>query len=122
MSVEDAREAIFDGNIIRLGELISNGFNIGLQYDYLGCNNAYGGSIPWTPLQYAAAIEKQDVIDFLIENGADCSIVDKTNRNAQEIADFLKKKVDIKKFIKEQQSREKMYSMKNFFDIEFNFE
>eukprot|EP01080_Neovahlkampfia_damariscottae_P011444 gene11444-4609_t len=100
MSVEDAKEAICDGNIIRLGELISNGFEINEEYDYLGCYKSYGDCIPWTPLQYAAAVGNQNIIDFLIENGADFSIVDETNRNAQEIADFLGKNVDVKKIYK----------------------
>eukprot|EP01080_Neovahlkampfia_damariscottae_P001101 gene1101-10615_t len=122
MSVENVRQAICNGNINKLEELIKKGFEIDKQYPHpLGCNQSYGDSIPWTPLQYAAAIERQDVIDFLVENRADISIVDKTGRTAQEIADFLEKDIDVKKFIKEQQSREKMYSMKKLFDIKFNF-
>ena len=43
----------------------------------------------------------QDIIDFLVENGADISIVDKTGRTAQEIGDFLYRNIDVKKKEKE---------------------
>ena len=64
---------------------------------------------------------KQDIIDFLILNGANFSIIDKTNRNAQDIANFLRKNIDVTKVIKEKE-REKIYSMEHLFDIKFNFE
>eukprot|EP01080_Neovahlkampfia_damariscottae_P004080 gene4080-7369_t len=90
MSVEDVKIAIFDENIISLRELIKNYLD-----DIDG--KKYGDFIPWTPLQYAVAVGKQNIIGFLIENGADFSIVDKTNRNDQEITDFLEKQVDTTK-------------------------
>lgn len=49
----------------------------------------YGEDIPWTPLQYAAAIGKVDSFLFLLENKSDLSIQDKTGRNALQIAKTL---------------------------------
>jgi hypothetical protein len=46
----------------------------------------YGDFILWTPLQFACGVGKQKSIDFLIENGADPLITDKTGRTAQDIA------------------------------------
>eukprot|EP01080_Neovahlkampfia_damariscottae_P011349 gene11349-4517_t len=54
--------------------------------DILRSNGHY---IPWTPLQYATALGNQDVVLFLIRNGADINIKDKSERNAQEIANLL---------------------------------
>eukprot|EP01080_Neovahlkampfia_damariscottae_P012704 gene12704-6902_t len=105
MSVD---EAIYKENINKLEELIKKGFKIDKQYPYpLGCNQSYGDSIPWTPLQYAAAIGKQSVIDFLIENGADISIKDKTGRTAQEIGDNLKRNIDVLSSVKKKERKEK---------------
>eukprot|EP01080_Neovahlkampfia_damariscottae_P009858 gene9858-2181_t len=70
-------------------------------------SNDMGDSIPWTPLQFASACGYQDVIDFLIQNGADEKIKDKANRTAQEIADFLQKNVDVEKIPKQEKQRKK---------------
>eukprot|EP01080_Neovahlkampfia_damariscottae_P011386 gene11386-4553_t len=120
---KDLSKAIDEKNTKKLRELIDSGLEINKQYSFpVGCENkTYGDKIPWTPLQHASALEDQDMIDFLILNGADFSIIDKTNRNAQDIADFLHKDVDVKKVIKEKE-REKIYSMEHLFDIKFNFE
>eukprot|EP01080_Neovahlkampfia_damariscottae_P000815 gene815-9065_t len=110
-------------NTKELQKLVDCGLEINKQYSSpVGCQNkTYGDEIPWTILQYASAHGFQEVIDFLVLNGAHYGSTDKTNRTAQDISDFLGRNVDIKKVIKER-SREKFCSSNHLFDIKFNFE
>jgi ankyrin repeat protein len=43
----------------------------------------------WTPLQFACAIGKQNIVDFLMNQGANPLIKDAPGRTAQEISNFL---------------------------------
>jgi hypothetical protein len=45
--------------------------------------------LPWTPLQWAAAIGDEEIIQFLLNNGAIDDTKDLTKRNAQEISNYL---------------------------------
>ena len=56
---------------------------------------------------YIFYLSLQGVIDFLVENGADISIKDKTGRTAQEIGDFLKRNIEVKKNEKEKEKERK---------------
>eukprot|EP01080_Neovahlkampfia_damariscottae_P002581 gene2581-3543_t len=108
----DLSVAIRKREVEELQKLLIQGLDINEQIDYpVGCyitndKRAYGESIPWTALQYAAASGYQDVIDFLVENGADTTIQDKCNRTAQQIADLLNRNVDVQKWNKEQEKKE----------------
>jgi hypothetical protein len=55
-------------------------------------NKSYGEDILWTPLQYASAMGKQKMVDFLLDNGADPSIKDVTGRTAQKISNYISKR------------------------------
>jgi hypothetical protein len=46
-------------------------------------------NILWTPLQWAAAIGDEEIIQFLLNNGAIDDKKDLTGRNAQEISNYL---------------------------------
>ena len=55
-----------------------------------------GNDILWTPLQYASALGKTRIVKFLIENGAEKSIIDSTGKNAKKIAEILDNKEILK--------------------------
>jgi glycerol-3-phosphate responsive antiterminator len=61
------------------------------QFKVLKKNKTFGDDILWTPLQLACAIGNQNMIDFLVNQGADPSIKDYPGRTAQQISDFLKR-------------------------------
>jgi hypothetical protein len=73
------------------------------QFKVLKKNKTFGDAILWTPLQYACAIGNQNMIDFLVNQGADPSKKDAPGRTAQEISDFLNKgcKVPMKSQVNE---------------------
>jgi ankyrin repeat protein len=52
-------------------------------------NKTFGDDILWTPLQFACAIGKQNMVDFLMNQGANPLIKDAPGRTAQEISIFL---------------------------------
>eukprot|EP01080_Neovahlkampfia_damariscottae_P012935 gene12935-7516_t len=91
---EKLNAAIKKNDFKSLKELLDE-VDINEQFKYpIGCENkSYGYSIPWTILQHAAAVGNQEVVNFLIEQGSDTNIEDKCGRTAQQIAEFLKKKV-----------------------------
>eukprot|EP01080_Neovahlkampfia_damariscottae_P002555 gene2555-3517_t len=76
----------------------------------------YGDSIPWTILQYAAAMGNQEVVDFLVEQGADSDMKDKCRRTAQQIADFLKRKIIVNKLVPKMKEKKNSKEFKSFID------
>jgi hypothetical protein len=60
-----------------------------LDFYFRDDHRIYGDYIPWTPLQYACDLGLDVTARFLLKNGADYSIQDKTGRNALEITRYL---------------------------------
>eukprot|EP01080_Neovahlkampfia_damariscottae_P009262 gene9262-1349_t len=83
-------DAIKDDDITKIKQLLDSGFNLKKPYK----EKSFGEKIEWTPLQYAAALGSQKSCNFLIQNGSNLEIKDKTNRSAKDIASLLDKKID----------------------------
>jgi hypothetical protein len=58
---------------------------------------SHGDEINWTILQFCVAMNSEKCVTFLLKNGADKNIKDKTNRNCIDIANLLNHKDIIKK-------------------------
>eukprot|EP01080_Neovahlkampfia_damariscottae_P011111 gene11111-3930_t len=103
-------------------KLLLNVVDINEKFDYpIGCyikdeNKSYGDNIPWTILQYAAVSGNQEVVDFLVEQGADSDIKDKCGRTAQQIADFLERKIIVNKLVPKMKEKTNSKEFKSFID------
>jgi hypothetical protein len=67
-----------------------NPFNYDVDDEITDKNKTYGEYIPWTPLQYVCAAGNQMMVDYLLENGADPTIKDKTGRDSLAIAQLFR--------------------------------
>eukprot|EP01080_Neovahlkampfia_damariscottae_P007567 gene7567-11891_t len=97
--VQEFVDAMLNHRYDDMSDLIKEGFDINQGYEFpMGCEeNTYGYSFPWTPLQFAVSNKMQETVDFLIKNGAKLDIKDKSGRTAEDISDFLNKKIVFKK-------------------------